>query len=123
MLNLPGPGAGDGSGAEADTKAHLTEQERAAFKAHLKSCWQLPEGVGPNQKLKVIVRMSLKQNGSLTTDPLLIEAGISPIGPSLVQAAMKAIKQCAPYTMLPAAKYKEWRILDLDFSPDEMTRI
>jgi hypothetical protein len=119
MLNLPGPGAGDGSGAEA----HLTEQERAAFKAHLKSCWQLPEGVGPNQKLKVIVRMSLKQNGSLTTDPQLIEAGISPIGPSLVQAAMKAIKQCAPYTMLPAAKYKEWRILDMNFSPDEMTRI
>jgi hypothetical protein len=123
MLNLQGPGTGDGSGAEADTKAHLTEQERAAFKAHLKSCWQLPEGVSPNQKLKLVVRMSLKQNGSLTTDPQLIEAGISPIGPPLVQAAMKAIKQCAPYTMLPAAKYKEWRILDINFSPDEMARI
>jgi type IV secretory pathway VirB10-like protein len=122
MLNLQGPGAGDGSGAEAETKAHLTEQEKNPFKAHLKSCWQLPPGVSPNQKLKVIVRMSLKQNGSLAGDPQLIEAGISPIGPPLVQAAINAIKQCAPYTMLPDAKYKEWRILDINFSPDEMAK-
>jgi len=122
MLNLPGPNTGDGSGAEADTKAHLTPQEIAAFRARLKSCWQLPAGVAPNQKLKVVVRLSLKQNGSLTTDPQLIEAGISPIGPPLVQAAVSAIKQCAPYTMLPAAKYKEWRVLDINFSPDEMAR-
>jgi hypothetical protein len=118
MLNLPGPGAGDGSGAEA----HLTEQERAAFKAHLKLCWQLPEGVSPNQKFKVVVRMFLKQNGSLTSDPEVIEYGTSQIVQSLVQAATKAIKQCAPYTMLPAAKYKEWRILDMNFSPDEMAK-
>jgi hypothetical protein len=122
MLNLPGPEAGDGSGAEADTKAHLTEQEKNPFKAHLKSCWQLPPGVSPNQKLKVMVRVSLKQNGTLAGDPQLIEAGISPIGPPLVQAAINAIKQCAPYTMLPAAKYKEWRILDINFSPDEMAK-
>jgi hypothetical protein len=122
MLNLPGPGTGDGSGAEADTKAHLTPQEIAAFRAHLKSCWQLPAGVAPNQKLKVVVRMSLRQNGSLQNDPALIEAGISPIGPPLVQAAVAAIKKCAPYTMLPSAKYKEWRILDINFSPDEMAK-
>ena len=122
MLNLPGPNTGDGSGAEAETKAHLTSDERAAFKAHLKSCWQLPAGVKPSDHLKLVVRMSLKQNGTLTSDPQLIEAGLSPIGPPLVQAAIKAIKQCAPYTMLPAAKYKEWRILDINFSPDEMSR-
>jgi outer membrane biosynthesis protein TonB len=122
MLNLQGPNTGDGSGSEAETKAHLTPQEIAAFRAHLKSCWQLPQGVSPNQKLKVVVRMSLKQNGSLSSDPALIEAGISPIGPPLVQAAMKAIKQCQPYTMLPGSKYKEWRILDINFSPDEMAK-
>ena len=122
MLNLPGPNTGDGSGAEAETKAHLTSDERAAFKAHLKSCWQLPAGVKPSDHLKLVVRMSLKQNGTLTSDPQLIEAGISPIGPPLVQAAINAIKQCAPYTMLPVAKYKEWRILDINFSPDEMAK-
>jgi hypothetical protein len=39
-----------------------------------------------------------------------------------VQAAVAAIKKCAPYTMLPSAKYKEWRILDINFSPDEMAK-
>jgi len=122
MLNLPGPNTGDGTGAEADTKAQLTAQEIAAFRAHLKSCWQLPAGVTPNQRLKIVVRMSLRQNGSLAADPQLIEAAISPMGPPLVQAAVKAIKQCAPYTTLPAAKYNEWRVLDINFSPDEMAR-
>jgi hypothetical protein len=125
MLNLPGPGTGDGSGAtESPVKAELAGRERAAFRAHLKSCWQLPAGVAPDHRLKIIVRISLKQNGTLAADPQLIEVGgaSSAAGPQLVQAAIKAAKQCAPYTMLPAEKYKEWRILDINFSPDEMAR-
>jgi hypothetical protein len=122
MLNLPGPGFGDGSGAtEAVDKAKLTKDEVAAFRSHLKSCWKLPTGVNADQRLKVIVRLSLRPNGSLASEPALIEAGLSPIGPPLVKEAMRAIRQCEPYSMLPAEKYKEWRVLDIDFSPDQMS--
>jgi hypothetical protein len=120
MLNLPGPSSADGSGAEADTKAKLTGDEIAALRSHLKSCWKLPPGVSADQRLKVMVRLSLRPNGALASEPALIEAAASPLGPSLVKEAVRAIKQCEPYTMLPGQKYNEWRILDIDFSPDQM---
>jgi outer membrane biosynthesis protein TonB len=121
LLNLPGPGMGNGTGAEAETRAKLTGDEISAFKTHLKSCWKLPPGVSAKQRIKVIVRLSLRPNGTLAQEPALIEAAISPLGPSLVQEAMRAIRQCAPYTMLPEAKYREWRVLDIDVSPDQMS--
>ena len=121
LLNLPGPGSGEGSGAEADTRAKLTRDEIAAFRSHLKSCWKLPPGVNANQRVKVVVRLSLRPNGALASEPALIEAAVSPLGPPLVQEAMRAIRQCQPYSMLPAEKYREWRVLDIDFSPDQMS--
>jgi hypothetical protein len=121
LLNLPGPGAGEGSGAEADTRAKLTRDEIAVFRSHLISCWKLPPGVSANQRVKVVMRVSLRPNGALASEPALIEAAVSPLGPPLVQEAMRAIRQCQPYSMLPAEKYREWRVLDIDFSPDQMS--
>jgi hypothetical protein len=34
-----------------------------------------------------------------------------------MQSAIAAITACQPYTMLPADKYQEWKVLDLDFTP------
>jgi hypothetical protein len=36
-----------------------------------------------------------------------------------MQSVMRALRECAPYS-LPPDKYKEWRVLDIDFSPDQM---
>lgn len=119
LMNLPPPN-NDGFGTEADAAAKLEVVDIAQFKAHLKSCWTLPAGISATQQLKLIVRVALRQNGTLATDPTLIEAPASALGPPLFGAAMKALKSCAPYTMLPAAKYNEWKVLDLNFSPDQM---
>ena len=37
--------------------------------------------------------------------------------PLASQAAIDALKACQPYTMLPADRYGEWKVLDLDFTP------
>ena len=63
-----------------------------------------------------------KVTGAFDGAPYKVKFARFDYGPPLVQAAVSAIKQCAPYTMLPAAKYKEWRVLDINFSPDEMAR-
>jgi hypothetical protein len=38
-----------------------------------------------------------------------------------MQAAIRTLKDCQPYAFLPADKYREWKVLDLSFSPREMT--
>jgi outer membrane biosynthesis protein TonB len=120
MLHIPFGTDSEGFGSEAESKAKLSGVDIAAFKSHLKSCWKLPAGANDGQKIKVIVRVALRQNGTLATQPTLIEAAVNPLGPALVQSAMRALKQCEPYAMLPPEKYQEWRVLDLNFSPDEM---
>lgn len=117
----------DGSpeGEKSDAKAQLAPADIATFKAHLKTCWKLPEGLSENDKVKVIIRIVLLPNGALAKEPELIEA---PPGPMvefalpISKSARVALRQCAPYKMLPAEKYNEWRVLDINFSPDEMAR-
>ena len=120
MLHLPLNGTSEGFGSEAESGAKLTRAEIAAFKAHLRTCWSLPPGISETQKVKVVVRVSLKTDGTLAAAPMLIEASASAMGPPLVQNAMRAVKECAPYSMLPATKYNDWKVLDLNFSPDAM---
>jgi hypothetical protein len=45
------------------------------------------------------------------------EASASAYGPRLVETATRALRQCQPFTFLPAEKYQEWKLLDLSFSP------
>lgn len=69
----------------------------------------------------VVLRLSLQRNGALTKDPTLIAASGSEDGVALMKAAMQAVRQCQPYGFLPPADYKEWKVLDLAFSPNGLT--
>src|SRR5689334_15829015 len=97
--------------------ANLSQGEIAQFKAHLQECWHAPAGLAEAAQLRVVLRVSLKPNGTLGAEPAMVAASASPKGPALVQTAMRALLQCQPYAFLPAAKYKEWKVLDLSFSP------
>ena len=110
-----------GFDAEATTTANLSGDEKAAFKAHLKKCWRLPDGMSPAQTTRVVLRIYLKRDGGLAGEPLLIEASASRDGPMLLKAAIRTLKDCQPYAFLPADKYREWKVLDLSFSPRDMT--
>ena len=105
----------------AEQSARLAPDEVAAFKARLAECWRPPAGLGSN--LKVVLRVTFKKNGALAEEPNLLAATASPDGAALMKTAMHALQQCAPYAFLPPAKYKEWRMLDLAFSPNGLTAL
>jgi outer membrane biosynthesis protein TonB len=107
--------------ASTDRKAKLTDAEIAAFKAHLRTCWQPPAGLADAARLTVVLRVALRPNGALAGEPTLMAASASPKGAALMQTAMQALRQCQPVGVLPPAKYKEWRLLDLAFSPAGLT--
>jgi hypothetical protein len=92
-------------------------QEVAALKAHLKKCWKLRGDGGDDA---AVIRVFLQSNGALGKEPMLLVAPASSSGPALVLAAMRALKQCQPFAFLPAAKYKDWKELDLRFTAGEM---
>ena len=106
-----------GYDAPANSTAKLSREEIAALRERLQQCWTLPAEVAEAPKLRVVLRIGLRPNGSLSGSPTLIEASASPNGPALVAAATSALRKCQPYAFLPAAKYQEWKLLDLSFSP------
>lgn len=102
-------------GPPSDTKAKLTPEEIAAFRAEIQKCWELPVGMPDAMKLDVVLRVGLSRKGTLVTAPELLKAPASVHGPRLVGIAMKAVSGCGPYKSLPTAKYNEWKVLDLRF--------
>jgi outer membrane biosynthesis protein TonB len=124
MLGLPSEqenGENSGFEARATDSAKIETSDIAAFRRHLKTCSSLPASVAPTDKVRIVLRVLLSRDGTLTAEPALLEASASAKGPVLMQRAMAALQACQPYTMLPADKYNEWKVLDLSFTPQDFT--
>ena len=119
-LTLPGGQLGGDFDAPAIDSAAIGADETAAFRGRLKTCASLPGSLSPTDKIRIVLRVSLTRDGTLAGDPTLIEASASAKGPALMQSAVRALRECQPYTMLPPDKYKEWKTLDLSFTPNDM---
>jgi hypothetical protein len=104
-------------GGASDYQANLTEDDIRAFATHVQGCWAAPPGLA--QDVYVIVRVSLRRDGSLMTEPTLQGGSASKAAMALAVAdsAKRALRNCTPYGGLPVAKYDEWRLLDLRFTP------
>ena len=100
--------------------ASLSRDEVLGLKAHLRKCWRLPAGVSASSGTRVVMRVPFRSTGGLAGEPTLVEASASRDGPAIMQAALAALTACAPYSFLPRDRYKEWRVLDVSFSPREM---
>lgn len=114
---------GPSGGPPSESKSKLTAQEIAALRAQIQKCWQLPVGIPNAMKLEAVIRVSLGRNGQLAAEPELLKASASMHGPVLVGIAMRALRECAPYRGLPAAKYGEWKLLDLRFGATGMAAL
>jgi hypothetical protein len=119
-LGLPArPGDFD---APAMSVAKVATGDVARFREHLKTCSVLPASIAPTDKVKIVLRANLLPDGTLASQPLLIEASASAKGPLLMRAAIDALAACQPYAVLPADKYNEWKVLDLSFTPQDFRR-
>ncbi len=112
--------AGISGGPASESKSKLTPEDIAALRAQIQKCWKLPVGIPGVLGLELIIRTSFGPKGQLLGEPVILKAPASERGPLLAGIAMNALKDCAPYQM-PAAKYKDWKVLDLRFLATGMT--
>jgi len=118
-LALPDGRLGGGFDAPAFDAAKIPANDTAKFREHLKTCLTRPGSVAPTDKIRVVLRVVLKPDGTLAATPTLIEASASAKGPALMTSAINGLRACQPYAMLPADKYNEWKVLDLSFTPQD----
>jgi len=119
MLGLPPDIPGDGFDAPASAKAEIASNLVTEFRRRLKTCSKLPVMIAPSDRIRITLRVLMTLEGKLAAEPILIEASASAKGPALMQSAITALQSCQPYTMLPADRYGEWKVLDLSFTPQD----
>ena len=69
----------------------------------------------------VKLRVFMTHDGRLAADPVIGGGSANIKAISLLQSAIAALKECQPYTMLPADRYGEWKVLDLNFTPKDFS--
>ncbi len=111
--------SGDGIDANASSAANVPASVVAAFRQHLKACSKLPASVARSDNVMIKLRVMMTPQGRLAADPILIEGTASMKGLELKQSAVQALRACQPYDMLPPDRYREWKVLDLAFTPQD----
>ena len=92
---------------------------KGKISAQLRGCWRLPGGGGGIETVVVTVHWRLRPDGSLDGEPQVERPQATPVFQIAAEAAVRAVKACAPFT-LPPDKYSAWRAIIWDFDPREM---
>jgi hypothetical protein len=116
-LALPGGRLGGGFDAPSATPAMLPHDDTAAFRARVTTCSHLPPEIAADEKLFVVLRVSLKRDGTLASPPEMVDATFSPKASVLMRTAVSALEKCQPYPELPTDKYDEWKTMHLVVTP------
>ena len=88
----------------------------------MRQCWNVPVGLADARDLVVTLRIQFKQDGSLLGEPRLMNSASHPAFQVASESALRAVRSCAPYSFLPAAKYEAWKDVIVDFDPRDMFR-
>lgn len=107
-------------GGTRTTGATLTASELDALRGQIQRCWNPPAGVSEAGSLRISIQMRLDQSGALQGMPQIVSGG----GASMIErvageAALRAIRLCAPYN-LPVEKYDTWSQVQINFDPSQM---
>jgi len=102
-------------GTAKGTAATLSASYLSALVSKIHDCWQRDAGGFDEEDLKIPITLTFKVDGTLATEPLIEVQPRTPRERAIFDGARRAIISCQPYTMLPAAKYAEWKSLPFLF--------
>ena len=109
-------------GAPRGNAVTLSQSELDAMRAKLASLWNVQPGIEHPEELFVTVRIRLGPDRRLAAPPQVVSTGSSPRYQAAADAAVRAVLQGQPYTMLRDETYEQWKYMDIDFDPKTMFR-
>lgn len=105
-------------GGRQTTGAQLTQSERDAIIAQLRSCWNVPVGAEGSDELNTRVRFRLDPSGTLDGVPVVERASGNR---QFDESTTRAIRICSQRGFqLPSDKYDTWSEVVVNFSPRDM---
>ena len=107
-------------GSETGTAQKLNPSQRDALvgilQAQIERCYSAPPGAASGIVLPVL-DIRLNQDGSFSSEPKLMRGGASAIDTAIAQAALRAVRRCAPYRIPAqfAPFYNDWKTINATF--------
>lgn len=82
----------------------------------IERCYSAPPGAAQGVVLPVL-DIRLNPDGSLSTEPRIMRGGASAVDQSIAQAALRAVRRCAPYRIPTtyAPYYNDWKAINAEF--------
>lgn len=120
VTGTPRRAAFDSQGTDQAQAATMLE----ALRARISQCWSVPAGVRDGDQLLIRLQIGFNPDGSLSSEPVLLNSSGHPAFGAAVRSATAAIVGCAPYSdILPADKYDQWKSIIVNFDPSQMLAI
>jgi outer membrane biosynthesis protein TonB len=107
-------------GAPTEHATQLSVSEMDGLRRRLSECWNPPPGVDMNSNFYVVLRVLFKSDGSLASEPAVVEDTALSLGPALAESGKRALLACQPFTMLRPEHYDAWKEILVGFNPHEM---
>ena len=107
-------------GAATGTAQRLSPSLRDALvgmlQQQIERCYSAPPGAAQGVVLPML-DIRLNPNGSLAAEPRIMRGGASAVDQSIAQAALRAVRRCAPYKIPAqyAPYYNDWKAINAEF--------
>lgn len=107
-------------GAATGTSQRLSPSLRDALvgmlQQQIERCYSAPPGASQGVVLPML-DIRLNPDGTLTTEPRIMRGGANAVDQSIAQAALRAVRRCAPYKIPTqyAPYYNDWKAINAEF--------
>lgn len=120
--NLPrGPAAGAPEGHDSRLTASQRSLLGVMMKKAVSECWRVQTGMRGADQLVVDIEVRLKPDGSIEGEPRVVNRRSGALYADAATNALRALEQCAPYSVLPPELYKGgWDHMVVTFDPQKM---
>src|SRR5579883_46835 len=100
----------------------LMAQMEGWFEDHFRGCWVQPITLPQGQRYVPEIRVPLNVDGSLASDPVLMNPPDDPAWRPLAESAMRAVHECDPLPVPDIFKpyYDQWRDRIVRFNDEDM---
>jgi colicin import membrane protein len=110
-------------GTQTGTAAKLNPSQRDGlmgwFRSEIERCYTAPIAASAGNAASPMLDIRLNQDGSLSAQPVVMSQGSSATDRAVADAALRAVRRCAPYRVPAqfAPYYSDWKNLNVQFDP------